>query len=130
MSPQMADITCSCCRLPQRVRDRIGALPTVCDVCHYHQADNLEARLARAESHEEMLRERLAACRNSEQLARDARERARDGTAAALRNRGRLAARIVEVAEEAGKHRCAAVDIGRDPRVIELAEDYWQRGGR
>ncbi len=67
-------ITCSCCKLRQRVRDRDGTEPTMCDECHQHQGQLPDKLAARAESHEAMLRERLTACRTSETHARQGLE--------------------------------------------------------
>ncbi len=75
-------IDCECCQLPQVIRDRDGAIPTVCDVCVPHYwGRRLETKLARAESHEVMLRERLMACRASEALAREGLASASDRVA-------------------------------------------------
>jgi septal ring factor EnvC (AmiA/AmiB activator) len=75
-----------------------------------------------------MLRERFTACRDSEAKAQiammEARETAasaREATAAALRSRSNLAARIVEAAQDAGRHTCPLVQIAHDREVIGWA---------
>jgi uncharacterized Zn finger protein (UPF0148 family) len=123
-------IHCECCQLPQVIRDRDGAIPTVCDVCSQHRGQLPDKRLARAESHEAMLRERLTRCRTSEERARGALEGARDRVASALDSRGRLASRLVEAAEANRRHDCPAQKLARDPQVIEWADAYRERHGQ
>jgi len=73
-----------------------------------------------------MLRERLAACRRSEEHTRvqaqiDAAA-AKERIAAALASRGRLASRIVAAAEKSPYvHRCPAITIANDSDVREWA---------
>jgi hypothetical protein len=122
-------ITCRCCKLPQIVRDRDGAKPTMCDECHRHQGQLTDKRLARAESHEAMLRERLTACRGSEARARNALETASEKVAAALDSRNWLADRLVSAAEGNRKHDCPAQQLARDSRVVEFADKYRERHG-
>jgi hypothetical protein len=117
-------IDCECCQLRQRLRDRDGAAPTICDTCVPHQGSLPEKEIARARAHEAMVRERLVACRASEARAREVADQAKERVASALRSRGILAARIVSAVADLGSHRCAAADIGRDPKVIELAERH------
>jgi len=125
----MIDIACACCKLRQIVRDRDGAVPTMCDECHQHRGDLPEKRLARAESHEVMLRKRLAACRASEARAQDQIQTARDRMVDALASRDYLADRLVSAAEGSGKHDCPAVQLARDSRVVEFADKYRERHG-
>jgi len=121
------DIRCECCQLAQRLRDRGGPFPTVCDVCYQHRGKLPEARLARAESHEEMLRKHLAACRASEHRARNARDGALEQVADALRSRGALADRLVEAAGACRRHDCPAWLLGHDPKIIEIAAGHRER---
>jgi hypothetical protein len=66
---------CPCCRLPQRLeQDQFGVTETYCRFCQQHLGEDLASRLQRPASHEEMLRERLAAAR----AAADAAYRERD----------------------------------------------------
>jgi hypothetical protein len=125
--PGMIRITCSCCKLPQIVRDRDGAKPTMCDECHQHQGQLTDKRLARAESHEAMLRKYLAACKTSEARAQDQIQTARDRMISALESRGSLADRLVSAAEGSGRHNCPAVQLGRDAQVVELARRHRAR---
>jgi hypothetical protein len=102
-------IDCECCQLTQVIRDRDGAIPTVCDICYpHHKGERLETRVARAESHETILRERLTACRASEERAQTGLARARDRMIAAFESRGNLADRLVEAAESDRRHNCMA----------------------
>lgn len=117
-------IHCQCCQLRQSLSDRDGAIPTICDKCQPHQGKLLDKRLARAEAHEKMLRERLDACRASEKRAQERHERDKEKAASALRSRGSLAARIVGAAEEAGTHKCASVMVARDPEVVKMADRH------
>ncbi len=117
-------ITCSCCKLRQRVRDRDGTEPTMCDECHQHQGQLPDKLAARAESHEAMLRERLTACRTSETHARQGLEAANERVAAALESRGSLADRLVSAAENSGRHNCPAQQLARDPQIAEFARKY------
>jgi hypothetical protein len=114
-------IACECCGLPRHVRDRDGALPTVCGDCQRHRGERLEARVARAESHEAMLRERLTACRASEALAREGLASASDRVA------GALADRLVTAVETDRNHDCPAQQLGRDPQVVEFARRHRER---
>lgn len=118
-------MSCQCCRLrqPKAVDPVTGVSARVCAKCTHHQGEQEAKRLKRAESHEEMLRQRLDACRSSEQKAlravADAQENANEAGArmvAALQSRGRLAARIVNAADPA-----EVQAIQRDPRVIQWA---------
>jgi hypothetical protein len=121
-------IDCECCLLPQRLRDRDGAVPTICDTCAPHHGGKLPGRaLARAESHEAMLRERLAACRRSEDRAQAAAANDKERVAAALSSRGSLAARIVSASSSERSHRCAAQAIGHEPEVIRFAQEHASR---
>lgn len=115
-------IHCTCCDLPQRLRDRDGAIPTICDTCVQHQGTPLDKRLQRAEAHEEMLHARLAACRASEQRATGRAEKYNERLTAALSSRGSLARRLVWATGQAGTHRCDATRIGDDPQVVAWAE--------
>jgi Zn ribbon nucleic-acid-binding protein len=120
---------CPCCGLAQpRALDTTGVTARVCADCTHHQGEQDAKRLARAKRHEQMLRERLAACRSSEpksrttaEEARKAAAEAREATAAALRSRSNLAARIIEAAQEAGRHTCPLVQIAHDRDVIGWA---------
>jgi hypothetical protein len=64
-------IDCVCCGLPQLVRERPGVTQNLCEICAAHQGAEIEIRLARAEQHETWLRERIDACRKSEELVRE-----------------------------------------------------------
>jgi len=102
----------------------------MCDECHQHQGKLPEKRLARAESHEAMLRERLVTCRASEARAQDQIQTARDRMADALASRDYLAHRLVSAAEGSGRHdNCPAVQLARDSRVVEFADKYRERHG-
>jgi hypothetical protein len=127
-------INCECCLLRRVIRDRDGAIPRICDMCYPHHRGELpETRVARAESHEVMLRELLTACRASEERAQTGRTRARDRMIAAFESRGILADRLVEAAESDRGHDCTAQRLGRDARVVEYArkhrlhqDSYWE----
>lgn len=113
---------CACCQLRQRVcLDAAGVTARVCGHCTHHQGQDLVKRVARAESHERMLRERLLACRTSEEHARIEAEEARDAMIAALESRGRLAARLVDAVDQDRNHGCAAQAIAREQTVIRWA---------
>ena len=127
--PGVLVIACTCCGLRQRNRDRDGPVPTLCDVCYQHRGKQTENRLARAETHEQMLRERLDACRTSEARANQRLEKAKEQVAAALGSRGLLASRIVRAAEGDPTGR-AELQIGRDPQVIAFARQHEERRGR
>jgi hypothetical protein len=127
-------IHCTCCQLTRDLRDRDGPEPTICDTCYQHRGQLPDKRLARAESHEAMLRECLTACRASEARARKSLATARDRVTAALASRGALADRLVTAAEEDRKHNCLAHQLGRDPHIVEFArkhrernDNYWDR---
>jgi hypothetical protein len=68
-----------------------------------------------------MLRVRLKKCRTSEQEAAATARDARDRVASALASRARLAARIVEAAEDDPSHRCAVTDVASDSQVLQWA---------
>lgn len=133
--PGMIRIGCTCCQLPQVIKDRDGAVPKVCDTCYpHHRGERIETRAARAESHEAMLRERLTACRASEERAGEELTAAREQVHAALESRGRLAGMLVDAANEDRKHNCMAQSLGRDSEIIEYArrhrlhqDRYWGR---
>jgi hypothetical protein len=113
---------CPCCGLDQpRSLDVTGVTARVCAKCTHHQGEQAAKRLARIESHERMLRERLEACRASESETRSKEAKARAATAAALQSRGWLAARLVNAADKSGNHRCPAQEIARDPDVVRWA---------
>lgn len=121
---------CPCCGLDQPAAvDVTGVTAAACAECTHHQGDQEKKRLQRAERHERMLRERLTACRASESKARAAAATAskaaaeeHEATAAALRSRSNLAARIVEAAaEEAGRHTCSLQYVAQDQQVIKWA---------
>jgi hypothetical protein len=122
---------CPCCELTQRTAlDPTGVTARVCARCTHHQGDQDAKRLARAETHVELLREKLDACRGSESKAKaaaaeahEAAEAARQATRSALRSRGQLAARVAGAAAEAG-HPCPLQDIASDQRVIEWARRH------
>ncbi len=120
----MVEINCECCGLRQSNPDRDGALPTVCDDCQQHRGQRLETQLARALSHEAMLRERLTACRASEASARTGMERANHRMVAAYESRGLLADRLVTAAEAGCSRNCPARQLARDPDVAEFARRY------
>ncbi len=121
----MIRFDCECCRLPQMIRDRDGAIPTVCGDCYLHRGPL--QRLARAESHETMLRERLTACRDSQDLAQQGAVSANNRMTGALNSRNWLADRLVEAAESGGRHDCPAQQLGRNPEVVEFALKYRER---
>ncbi len=117
---------CVCCRLPQPAhRDHLDVPSPVCKACAFHQGEQPDKRLKCAESHEKMLRERLDACRRSEedtrvQAAMD-RAVAKERVSSALSSRGRLASRIVAAAEKGGYHRCPAIMIANESDVRDWA---------
>jgi hypothetical protein len=125
----MIVISCRCCEVRRRVRDRDGATPTMCDECHRHQGQLPDTQLARAQSHEAILRQNLTACRASEAKAQKAVQVARDRMADALASRGYLADRLVSAAENSGRHSCQAVELGHDPQVVEFASKHRERRG-
>jgi hypothetical protein len=107
---------CTCCGLEQpRSLDATGITARVCAKCTHHQGEQDTKRLARAESHERMVRERLEACRASESETRAKAAKDRAATVAALQSRGRLAARLVDAVDRSGNHQCPAQGIARDP---------------
>jgi hypothetical protein len=121
---------CPCCRLlqPQAYDTVTGVTARVCAKCTNHQGETDTMRIRRAETHEQLLREKLTACRDSESKAqaevtraRSATAQAREATAAALQSRGRLAARIVEAAGRAGNHACPLQEIAYDQQVRKWA---------
>lgn len=120
-------IDCTCCHLKQRLKDRDGAIPSMCDTCARHQGQLPEKRVTRAEEHEAMLRERLDACRHSEQVAQMRAENAMKRVNSALWERGSLASRLVKAAREAGRHNCDAVKLGREQKIVGLADDHERR---
>lgn len=124
------DIDCTCCQLRQRIKDRDGPVPKVCDTCLSHQGNLPDKRLARAESHEAMLRERLNACRASEERSRREVETAKERMASALASRGMLAYRLVNAAEYDRSHTCAVRHIADDPEVLEMARKHEERKHR
>jgi hypothetical protein len=112
---------CPCCGLEQPpAMEATGVMARVCGYCTDHQDD--ARRLARAETHERLLRERLGACRASESRAQLDARRAHEAASSALHSRRLLAARLVDAAGESGDHRCAAMGIARDPQVIQWAQ--------
>lgn len=113
----MISIDCECCELRQRIGDRDGPIPPVCDTCHEHRGRLPEKLLARAQSHEAMLRQRLDACRGSEERAQRDKERMKERMVSALNSRGALAARLVDDPDNA--HRLAT-----DSRVVAWAERH------
>jgi hypothetical protein len=125
----MIQIDCQCCQLTQRLRDRDGPVPVICDTCYQHSGQLPEKQLARAETHEAMLRKRLTACRASEARARDDLAAAREQVRAALASRGALAERLVEAAESERRHNCAAQQLGRERYVAELARRHRELEG-
>jgi ribosome-binding protein aMBF1 (putative translation factor) len=126
----MVKISCECCGLRQSIPDRDGALPTVCDDCQKHRGQRPETQLARALSHEVMLRERLTACRASEASARTGMARANDRMVAAYESRGLLADRLVTAAEAGCSRDCAARQLARDPDVAEFARRHGEGPAR
>ncbi len=45
--PGMIRIGCTCCQLPQVIKDRDGAIPKVCDTCYpHHRGERIETRLS------------------------------------------------------------------------------------
>src|SRR5260221_14279597 len=96
--------TCRCCGLPQpSAADVTGVTAAVCQACAHHQGDQDAKRLSRAETHERMLRDRLAKCRQSETEAQAERARAREAVASALTSRGHLAARVIDAVDNGGR---------------------------
>jgi hypothetical protein len=120
-------ILCGCCQLTQDLRDRDGTEPTICDECFQHRGQLPEKRLARAESHEAMLRRRLSACRASEARAQQNLATAKERVVGALASRGLLADRLVSAAGEDRKHNCRAQQLGRDPEIVEFARKHRER---
>ena len=124
---------CPCCRLDQPpALDATGVTAQVCAACTHHQGEENVQQLARAKRHEGMLRERLERCRASESQAQAEATEARERVAAALGSRGRLAARVVRAAEEAGARAGVIREIASDPQVIQWArrEDEGDTGYR
>lgn len=113
-------IDCRCCGLKQRIKDRDGALPTLCDECGRHQGKLPEKRVARAECHEAMLRERLTACRLSESQAQSRARIAKSAAASALRSRGSMAVRVVNAL--GNPHMLQG--LARDPQVRSWADRH------
>jgi ribosome-binding protein aMBF1 (putative translation factor) len=121
----MVEIHCECCGLRQNIPDRDGALPKVCDDCYpHHRGQRPETQLARAESHEAMLRKRLTACRASEERVRTGMVRANNRMVAAYESRGSLADRLVTAAEVGCSRDCPARQLARDPDVAEFARRH------
>jgi hypothetical protein len=122
---------CLCCGLNQPpAQGATGITARVCAHCTHHQGEQSAQRLRRAETHERMLREWLARCRASEAQAQAGAEQAqaeakqaREATAAALRSRAALAARLIGAADNSGSHRCAVMGIARDLQVIRWAQE-------
>jgi hypothetical protein len=113
---------CRCCQLVQPIcLDAHGVTARVCAKCTHHQGEQDTKRLARAESHERMLRQWLDACRASESQAKAEIAQARDAVAAALRSRSGLAARLVDAADRSGTHRCPMQELANDRQVIRWA---------
>jgi|SRR6266536_1973875 len=113
---------CPCCQLVQPIcLDAYGITAKACAKCTHHQGEQDAKRLARAESHERMLRKWLDACRASESKARSETVQAREAVAAALSSRGGLAARLVDAADRSGTHRCPTQELANDPQVIRWA---------
>lgn len=73
------------------------------------------------QSHERMLRERLTACRTSEEHAQSKAEEAHEAMVATLESRGRLAARLVDIVDQDRSHRCTAQALAHEPLVIRWA---------
>jgi uncharacterized protein involved in exopolysaccharide biosynthesis len=119
-------MNCPCCKLRQpRAIDRAtGVSAQVCEQCGRHQGEQDAKRIKRAEDHQDLLRQRLAACTASEAKARadaeqahvEARE-AKRLEVEALKSRGRLALRIVR-ADGSGE----LEEIALDARVIAWAK--------
>lgn len=122
-------ITCQCCGLGHKVKDRDGDVPTICDYCGPHQGNLPDKQLARAQKHEQMLRNVVAQEEKELARVRGQLAEAKEQVTAALSSRGALAARIVGAVEDARSHRCPASDVGRDPHVAKFAERHWERRG-
>jgi hypothetical protein len=125
----MIRIDCTCCQIPQFNPDRDGAIPTICDVCYQHRGQSPEKKLARAESHEAMLCQRLAACRASEVGAKKDLADAKEQVRAALTSRGDLADRLVDAVENDRWHNCPAQQLGRERHTVEIARKRAARAG-
>jgi len=126
---------CVCCNLPQPSRlDQFDVTAANCEECKNHNGDTPQKRLARAETHERILRERLEACRASEAAAQASLRRAeqeiqqqKGRVAAALGSRGSLAAELVAAVERSGHHRCEVQTLVLAPRVRDWAKLFQQR---
>jgi hypothetical protein len=127
--PGFIRITCRCCDMAHKVKDRDGDVPTLCDLCTPHQGSAIDKRLARAEKHEEMLRQVVGRYQRDLASTRAALDSAKEQVAAALSSRGALASRLVYATEDAGTHRCATVQIGREEQVVGFARKHRERRG-
>lgn len=90
---------CTCCRLNQRLPDRIGETERdqICSTCRTHPGPKLE--LKRAQDHEALIREKIDA---ADQYARRAEGRIanfRSKTAAALESRDRAVKVLRDLAD-------------------------------
>ena len=119
-------MNCPCCQLrqPRAVDRATGVTAQVCGACGRHHGDQDAKRIQRAEDHQDLLRQRLAACTASEAKARAAAEQARTEArearrleAEALKSRGRLALRIVRADEEGRLE-----ELARSPQVVAWAK--------
>jgi len=130
LPPNRIWINCRCCQLPQVNKDRDGAIPSICDDCFpHHRGERPEMRADRAESHERMLRERLAKCRDGVKASEEKAAAAAERMASALNSRGALAVRLAEAAEaNRSGHNCAAMEIANEKHVTELARRHRERG--
>ncbi|HEY7174877.1 MAG TPA: hypothetical protein VH442_08165 [Micromonosporaceae bacterium] len=108
--------------LPQPAhRDMYGIRSPICNDCEHHRGDAPLLRLARAETHERMLRDRLAAYREyAERQYLDAEE-AKRAAASAVASRDSLAARIVRDAATERRHTCALHAIAFERTVQDWA---------
>ncbi|HKE63558.1 MAG TPA: hypothetical protein VKB59_02790 [Micromonosporaceae bacterium] len=114
--------TCECCRLPQHAhRDMYGIRSPLCTECEQHRGDAPPARLRRAESHEQLLRERLAHYRDYAERMWLVADEAKQQAAGAVAGRDGLAARVVRDAATERRHTCALHAIAFDPAVREWA---------
>lgn len=116
-------ITCSCCRLPQRVREYdSGREPTMCGTCIEHRGANAEMVLRRAQDHENMLRSR---CEEARKAANSLEERMKS----ALRSRERAIRYLAELNEI---HRprldgSCACGLKHSCQSVEILSSQWVR---
>ena len=122
----VAVIQCTCCHLPQIRRNRDGAVPDLCAECEGHQGELPEKRLARAETHEHMLRQRLYNCRASEKEEKARRDAAENKASAFWESRGLLALKLVNATDQlAGLKGLVDSNVRRWAERYDRADSDW-----